>query len=245
MTRADSDRLAVADASKVGTEGGPRTSKTTKTHAPREPSSSPDAEGLLMREFDQAWAHYRAADTMRTQFLGFVFTVTLGAAALSGGIASPDKLSQTLGFVAFAALLDIYLFLLAGVYLSIRKLDTVMRHYEQVFKGVRDYFYQNVDRTTEPYSTLNIRESDAPIMTGSVRRRLLRIQTVSEIVVTVFAAIATACEVALITYAASSASVAAVMTQSAFAVLASGSYVAVVLATGITLTDAARAPASG
>lgn len=158
------------------------------------------SETLLLAEFDQAWAHYRHAETTRTAHLGFLFTVTLGSAAAAAAALPTGKLGSSTNF-ALTLFLAIYLVFVSFEYAVLRKLDFVMSHYEGVWNRIRHHFYRHVDPEIEPFASLDVRRSKDPMMTGRIRRRLLRTQTATEITLIAMALLASAGEVVLLVQA--------------------------------------------
>ena len=151
-----------------------------------------NAEALLRDEFTQAWQHYRHLEQVRGQYLSFTFTVTLGSAALAIPLAttvgrSPGKLALVGGFVLLYALLNVF------VYATLRKIRTVLLHYERVLRSVRNHFYSLADLRVEDLY-LDIRKTNDPM----VGHPLFRIQRSAELIPVFFLLIANSVQLALL-----------------------------------------------
>jgi hypothetical protein len=144
-------------------------------------------ETLLFHEFDQAWDHYRHNETVRSQYLGYFFALSLGSAAFGAQTVRSDALSSApdQDLVLFGIFLLVFAFLTGFVYLGIRKAGVVLTHYESVWNNIRKYFYSDVDIQSEPYSSLSIRSYNH----RALRSRLTRMQSSSEFVVLFFSAL--------------------------------------------------------
>lgn len=174
----------------------PESKRLTQESVPSQTTLT-KAESLLLAEFDQAWSHYRQNETMRTQYVGFFLTVTLGFAALGANIVTPDRLSQASDIIGYGVFLGVYLLLVSFTYLIVRKVDVAMYHYERLWRSVRNYFYSDVNRTTEPYASIDIRDYLHSLRGGPIRKSTLRIQTTAELLLVLFAFLASSGEVFL------------------------------------------------
>jgi hypothetical protein len=67
-----------------------------------------DIKPYLLAEFDQAWTHYRHVESMRTQYLGFFFTISLGSTALAVPTVSADALDDPSRPASFAVFLWVF-----------------------------------------------------------------------------------------------------------------------------------------
>lgn len=133
------------------------------------------AASLMIREFDQAWQHYRHIETTRNQYLGFFFTAILASLGLLASIlddvsavTEPMKAlsSLAIGWVLFV--LSYFLFT------SVLKMGAVLEGYEHIMGTAREYFYEVADKDETPYiSRISIRENGGPLF----RRRLFGAQT--------------------------------------------------------------------
>jgi hypothetical protein len=137
------------------------------------------AETLLLDEFEQAWIHYRHLETMRGQYLGFFFTISLGSITLSIPAIGAGALDDAPQLVALSGFVQVFFLLTALIYISVRKLGIVLAHYERVIGLVRSHFYAE-DSTL--VASLHVREMDHPVM----RSRLFRVQGMAEAILRLF-----------------------------------------------------------
>jgi len=98
---------------------------------------------LLTREFDQAWNHYRHLESLRSQYLGFFFTLTIGTAAFAVPALRKPSLDQAPTVLAAGAFLTIYCLFIMTLYLAVRKAGVVMDQYDDVIQYVRGHCYEN------------------------------------------------------------------------------------------------------
>lgn len=195
-------------------DGGRRRAKSRQQSAgidpiPADPlttSNTPDsptdglaarAEVLLREEFNQAWAHYRQAETTRTQLLTVCLTVSAAACAVGSQVAARSDLTDPKTLVAFSGSLFAFTLFTAFIYVAVRKTDAVLMHYERVLNLVRDYFYVGVNREIEPYKSLSIRNFKHPMLGTSGWWRFTRIQTAVENIVMGIAVLATGGQIGL------------------------------------------------
>jgi hypothetical protein len=75
-------------------------------------------ETLLYHEFDQAWEHYRHNETIRSQYLGYFFALSLGSAAFGAQTVRSDALASASDLVLFGVFLLVFAFLSGFVYLG-------------------------------------------------------------------------------------------------------------------------------
>jgi len=176
----------------------------------------------LRDEFNQAWEHYRHIESVRTQYLALFFAVLTGAVGVGSQAAARSNFADTATVLAFSASLFVLTVFAAFVYVTVRKADVVMAHYETVINRVRDYFYKWVDPDAEPFKSLNIRVRNHPMLGGKGLWRLARIQTSVETVV-LGTAVLTSCGQAVLL----------VMTL----VAASPNWTAVAIETGLVATS--------
>lgn len=98
------------------------------------------AEQLLLREFDQAWAHYRQLVNARTQHLGFL---------IAGAFAIPPVLKVALDAsvfgdwrIAIASLVGlVYTILATFVSMVVARYNLMLAHYRTLFVALRKLFY--------------------------------------------------------------------------------------------------------
>lgn len=109
-----------------------------------------DIKPYLLAEFDQAWMHYRHVESMRTQYLGFFFTISLGSTALAVPAVSADALDNPSRLASFAVFLWVFSAVASFIYISVRKAGPVLSHYEAVMRAVRERWYTSPDDTDLP-----------------------------------------------------------------------------------------------
>lgn len=102
-----------------------------------------DREGVERRlaflagENEQAWTHYRHVEVQRSQYLGFFFTVSLGA-TVALPIVSAAGIGSDAGLIAGAAFLATYFVVTIFVWSSIRRSGNVLSHYDRCLRLLRD-----------------------------------------------------------------------------------------------------------
>ncbi|HTX67955.1 MAG TPA: hypothetical protein VMH50_02265, partial [Thermoleophilia bacterium] len=89
----------------------------------------------LEREWEQAWTHYRHLESSRMQYLGFFFTVLLGAVTVAAALAK--YLPSALATLAIAALTFLVFLLAVSLYISIRKTGFVLWRYSRILQTIR------------------------------------------------------------------------------------------------------------
>jgi len=93
---------------------------------------------LIWKSWDEAWAQSRHLESMRSQYLGFFFTVLLAAAvfAIREGIKG-EWLSSSALLLPFVLALGVEL--LAAVLLAfVRRIGEVLVYYTRVIAAIRD-----------------------------------------------------------------------------------------------------------
>ena len=94
-------------------------------------------EELKWRAWDQAWEQSRHLETMRSQYLGFFFTVALGASVFGGKQIADDALG-TPGSMVLLCALALGLEFLAGVLLlGVMRIGEVLGHYLGVIVAIQ------------------------------------------------------------------------------------------------------------
>ena len=92
----------------------------------------------LVREWEQAWSHYRHLESTRSQYVGFFFTVQLAAVGLAVGLAKDvDSNEQTAVTFGLMVLTFVDFLLTIGLFTAIKKLRYVLLRYETVMATVR------------------------------------------------------------------------------------------------------------
>jgi hypothetical protein len=101
--------------------------------------TGPDTRDFLVREFDQAWSHYRHLKNTRSQYLGFFFTVTLAATGAGAAVVRGGPVDHTAPLVLTAVFLVIYMQFATFVYVSVRKMGVVLTYYETLQNTIRGW----------------------------------------------------------------------------------------------------------
>lgn len=111
------------------------------------------AATLMIREYDQAWQHYRHVETARSQYLGFFFTAVLGSLGLLTNMLDDlsivDAPMKVLGSLAIGWVLFVLSYFL---FASVLKMGAVLAGYERVMALAREYFYAHADETEVAYT---------------------------------------------------------------------------------------------
>jgi len=98
---------------------------------------------FTLREWEQAWAHTRHLETMRSQYLGFFFTAVLGVTALAGPRLADDSL-RTSGDLLTLATLALALELLTGfLYLAVVRMNKVLGFYSKQIETISRWMLSN------------------------------------------------------------------------------------------------------
>jgi hypothetical protein len=93
---------------------------------------------FLLDQYNQAWSHYRHTESMRTQYLGFFFTVLLGSAAFALPILrssddSPEAAAT--GTLLFLVALQAMSYFAC---VSVIRMGSVLRHYHRAIDRLAD-----------------------------------------------------------------------------------------------------------
>ncbi len=99
-------------------------------HDTTDERSSNVSEQLLLREFDETWAHYRHLESTRSQYLGFFFTVTLAAIGAGIPAARSDATAHGGTLLLILVFLVVYGELARFLYVSIVKMGAVLALYD-------------------------------------------------------------------------------------------------------------------
>jgi hypothetical protein len=134
------------------------------------------AEALLIAEFNQAWEHYRQNETIRTQHFALFSAVTIAAVGVGSQAAARSNFDDAATVLAFSGSLFVFATFTGFIYITLRKVDVALQHYELVWNQVRNYFYRGVDRRIEPYKSLSIRDRDHPMLYTAGLWRFTKIQ---------------------------------------------------------------------
>jgi heme/copper-type cytochrome/quinol oxidase subunit 4 len=163
-------------------EGDLASSERTVPEESLQGESLTKAEALMLEEYHQVWEHARHMETMRSQYLGFFFTVTLGLAVLAVPTISAGALNNPARLVVLSGFLTVFFLFTAFIYIAIRKTGVVYGRYVGAIHLIRDHFLVNRRGLETVLSWLRFLESDIPIM----RSRLFRIQTTAEFIIRLF-----------------------------------------------------------
>lgn len=107
---------------------------------PRNGNSDLPAQ-LLLREFDQAWEHYRQNETLRTQYVGFLIAVVIGSAAYAASPAAQGQATSAPGLLVLAWLLLVVSLVAVLIHFAIRQTGVALHHYSAVWKQIRSNVY--------------------------------------------------------------------------------------------------------
>ena len=99
----------------------------------------------LVREWEQAWNHYRHLESSRNQYLGYYFTVLLASLSVSISLLR-DVSTDEKSTVIFGLLVLVFIvFLITTVlFVSIKKSGYVLKNYKKIINSVRiDSFFRS------------------------------------------------------------------------------------------------------
>jgi|NGEPerStandDraft_6_1074524.scaffolds.fasta_scaffold46463_1 hypothetical protein len=131
------------------------------------PLMSKETRELLTHEFDQAWAHYRHVETLRTSYLASIFTVSLAALPIISAISNVNGVSYAGRLILIELALSLIALLCWFVSASFRRFDRVLWHYERTWNLIRAQFYSGSEK--QLWSPLDIRE-DPRIASARIQR---------------------------------------------------------------------------
>lgn len=98
-------------------------------------------QALLLKEFEQAWQHYRHIEIARNTFFGFCLTIIIATVgfALTGskGLLNPNEV-MFFGIFIFSTLISVTLVYMAA---AIYKQDYLLRFYSGVWNAIREKYY--------------------------------------------------------------------------------------------------------
>jgi|GEM_PF-5377526 len=99
---------------------------------------------LLLKEFDQAWNHYRHIEDQRSKTMNYFYTIVLGITVLFVNYFKDKNLQLSyvacIGISMLLLLVFIYTFF---AYTSVRKASKVLNHYENVMEIIRKLYYKD------------------------------------------------------------------------------------------------------
>jgi hypothetical protein len=115
-----------------------------KNPTPTTPTLSPDVRAALTAEANQAWEHYRHVENQRNSYIGFFLTAVLGFIALIGTISAIVK-SSYVGWplISLGIAADFFSCLSIGIFLAIRRFDSVLNLYAQIILETRDTIFSD------------------------------------------------------------------------------------------------------
>lgn len=92
----------------------------------------------IVREWDQAWNHYRHLESARSQYLGFFFTVLLASVGLAISFLKDVKPADQDTVIIGLLILTFVVFLITiGLFTSIKKMGYVLWRYEVIINSAR------------------------------------------------------------------------------------------------------------
>jgi len=145
-------------------------------------ASPSKAETLMLHDYQQAWDHTRHLETMRSQYLGFLFTIALGSIALGVPVVGSGALNNPVQLVALSSFLAVLFLITVLIYISVRRFGIVYAQYQDAIYLIRDHFYAGDQNLDAILVTLHFHAPDHPV----VRSRLPRVHTAVEIIVQLF-----------------------------------------------------------
>jgi cation transporter-like permease len=117
-----------------------------------------DLRDLLLKEFDQAWAHYRHLENERSWLIGFMFTIVLGAIGWAVKIFNKtESVNANFSSMIIAAIVCV---LGIAIYAAVSKVRFALRHYIKVWHFLRKEFYgkkyEELNRNLDIYCNRSI-----------------------------------------------------------------------------------------
>lgn len=98
-------------------------------------------ESQLLREWEQAWNHYRHLESSRSQYVGFFFTVLLATISIAIGFMKGITLdSKPIVIFGLIGLIFVDFFITISIFIIIKKTGYVLRRYEIIIETVREEF---------------------------------------------------------------------------------------------------------
>jgi hypothetical protein len=104
----------------------------------------PAVRSALVAESTQAWDHYRHVENQRNSYIGFFLTANLGFTALVGTVSAIVK-ARFLGWPTVALGFAFLFFecLSIGIFLAIRRFDSVLNLYAQIIVDARTMIFSD------------------------------------------------------------------------------------------------------
>jgi hypothetical protein len=90
-----------------------------------------------LKEFDQAWEHYRHVERTRAQYLGFLFTLTLAASGAAIPLVGTSSVRTQVGLVTTVGFLFVLDLVASLIYLAVRRIGAVLTYYESLMNEIR------------------------------------------------------------------------------------------------------------
>jgi hypothetical protein len=98
---------------------------------------------FTLQMWEQSWSQLRHLESMRSQYLGFFFSIVLGVTALAGPRLADDSLRSS-GDLLTVATLIVSVELLAGfLYISVVRVNGVMGHYTDRIESISSWMRDN------------------------------------------------------------------------------------------------------
>ena len=137
-------------------------------------TNSSKSGDLLLHEFQEAWSHYRHIEESRSQYLGFFFIVMLSSIGFLISLSQNlDLMTSSWSVFGILILFWLLYILTFFMFVSVRKMGVVKKHYEDVIARIREHFY--IDEP-DLNKILNIRDKKHQVMQSS----LFSVQTSAE-----------------------------------------------------------------
>ncbi|MGA8725553.1 MAG: hypothetical protein WB565_10960, partial [Acidimicrobiales bacterium] len=159
-----------------GAFSGRSDSSVAQSRATSEFIEELDRGELLLKEFEQAWLHYRQNESLRTQYLVFVGSVALAIPPVLVALEALKSIRASSIIFADCCFLGVAGLLFLFAYLGIRRFDEVMRFYESVWQIVRERIY--LPKLPELLNIFNIRHTENYV----IRSRIFRAGAASRLV---------------------------------------------------------------
>ena len=149
------------------------------------------SDALLLKEYDQAWEHFRHLETQRSHHLGFLFTVAFAAVAYV--VTFHHALADVWEGVAVAGIALLVTVLACFTYIDVRKFGVALTHNQSVVHRIRARFLDDLGQDLE---SIWERRLDLPRQ-ALLRSRLFSVQGTAEFTCLLAGATAAAANIAL------------------------------------------------
>jgi hypothetical protein len=136
------------------------------------------AQAIMLREWDEAWAHSRHLETMRSQYLGFFFTAALAITAFTAPQIADDSLGTSGALVTVAVLVLGLHGLTTFLYLAIFRINQVLNYYRTILIAIRAQVHDKPGLPIDLNECLRL----PPTSRGRLTSRLTTTQGVAETV---------------------------------------------------------------